>query len=1514
MNRESTRLGQDGGSETRANLILRLEKTKLEMESLRAAEREIKRQIQVEDMEEGECSSQEEEILPEYPSEQKYVESTSFRELSTMLTEQSKSMAQAMSRQTGLKDLPKFSGDPDEWRIFLAQYRRSTSICGYDSTENVARLEKSLTGEARDAVKALLTSPASADEIIQVLSRRFGNTRQMLLRLIDQAKNIDGPKDDNPLSVAKFATAVHNIAVSLEQLDGGRYLTSVSVVDDLERKLTPIMRMLWSEAVYKRTNYTVKELSLWLQQRAEAALSIAPINTTKSTRSNTIALKERKKSSVRSVLSVVSQGEENTKRGCANCQEDHYTTVCPKLRELTPEGRFVRVRELKLCLSCLGRNHRIVNCFRRRPCGIEGCKRQHHRLLHQKVEKPEEKKVEASLTNLGWIISGSTGETCKRKRSVDVVGHACQELIELIKQHYQFEDIKMKTENSFSLNKDEKKALEILESVTRLVGKRFETGLLWKTPKPEMPDSRSAAWLRLQQVEAKMDKDPKFRDQYSAKIQDYLSKGYLVPLDEHEKGMPKENVWYLPHFGVTNPNKPGKIRLVLDAAAEVNSISLNNSLLSGPNLTISLTGLLMRFRIGQHGFVGDIKEMFHQVRILPEDQNYQRILWRGNSRDTFPVEYKMTVMIFGATCSPAVASYVKNKNAEEYAEEFPEATREIVENHYVDDYLGSADDETSAIKLIKDVVHVHKMGGFQIRNFVSSSPVIINGLPPDLRLPKLSVDLDFDSKFEKVLGVWWEPLTDVFSFRNRESVDTENLPTKRQALKTLMKQLPAELCQQWKAWVAQLIHLSDVEIPRCYAPLEYRQGRVELHIFTDASEDAYAAVAYFRFVNCIKIHVSLVTAKAKVAPLKSASIPRLELEGAVLGCRLMQVIQDETKIEIDRKVFWTDSVVVLNWIRADSRSYKPFVGNRVGEIQEVTNPDEWKWVPTDLNVADIATRDTGNTDFSPESTWYSGPEFLYKSESEWPQQRESSEFVAATIKHSWEPVIDSKNYMRWSHIHRVMTYVYRFQRACREKWRTNGHSQLGSSVILSATDWEGGLRYLLLHSQRESFGMSMSSESRTGELQLLNVPRGSPLYKFNPAIDSCGIMRASGRLNNMPLVREDFKNPILLHADNRIVQLLLEDFHVRLGHWRADFVLAELRQRYEIIKGRATLKRLQRGCKTCQVSKAKPQIPLMGQLPSERLSMHVVPFTNTGCDMFGPLYVKSGRSEVKRYGMIFTCMTTRAIHLELCCSLSTDSCLLALRRFFGRRANPAKIISDNGTNFRGAARELKEAAASLDHAKVKAKLAKMNIEWDFNPPYSPHMGGCWERLIGPVKRALKQSVEITKHPPTEEVLHTLLVEAEHLVNSRPLLELTDSGEVMTPNHFLIHRQSGLTPGRIFEDQDLILRKEWRKSQRLADHFWQIWRKHYAPTLTHRPKWRESGQPIIEGDRVVVMEPNTKRNQWIFGRVIKAIPAMDGHARTATIRLEDGSECVRPVTRLAVIRPPPVVMDDDGIGE
>uniref|UniRef100_A0A1B0D334 DUF5641 domain-containing protein n=1 Tax=Phlebotomus papatasi TaxID=29031 RepID=A0A1B0D334_PHLPP len=171
------------------------------------------------------------------------------------------------------------------------------------------------------------------------------------------------------------------------------------------------------------------------------------------------------------------------------------------------------------------------------------------------------------------------------------------------------------------------------------------------------------------------------------------------------------------------------------------------------------------------------------------------------------------------------------------------------------------------------------------------------------------------------------------------------------------------------------------------------------------------------------------------------------------------------------------------------------------------------------------------------------------------------------------------------------------------------------------------------------------------------------------------------------------------------------------------------------------------------------------------------------------------------------------------------------------------------------------------------------------------------------------STEFTKHSPSDEVLSTLFAEAANMVNSRPLLELSDSGESLTPNHFLHHHKSSLTSGGIFDDKDLILRKEWREAQRLADHFWQMWLKHYAPTLTNRPKWRESGEPVKVNDRVVVIDSNRPRNYWPIGRVIETRPGYDGKVRIVKIKMEDdGKEYVRSVARLAVLRPPPLIED------
>uniref|UniRef100_A0A1B0DA28 Integrase catalytic domain-containing protein n=1 Tax=Phlebotomus papatasi TaxID=29031 RepID=A0A1B0DA28_PHLPP len=441
-----------------------------------------------------------------------------------------------------------------------------------------------------------------------------------------------------------------------------------------------------------------------------------------------------------------------------------------------------------------------------------------------------------------------------------------------------------------------------------------------------------------------------------------------------------------------------------------------------------------------------------------------------------------------------------------------------------------------------------------------------------------------------------------------------------------------------------------------------------------------------------------------------------------------------------------------------------------------------------------------------------------------------------------------------------------------------------------------------------SLGWVISAYDKRG-FRPIRIEEGNSLFPLNPVMDSNGLLRADGRLNYMSHVSAEFKNPIILHAENRIVQLMMTATHERLGHWGADYTLSELRTRFYIIKGKVILKGIQSGCKPCQVNRVKPQMPIMGQLPAERLEMHVVPFQYTGCDMFGPMYVRQGRSELKRYGCIFTCLSTRAIHLELCNDLTTDSFLLALRRFFARRTVPAKMISDCGSNFRGADKELRREAAKLNQEKIAEKMAQLQIEWQFNPPLAPHMGGCWERMVGLVKKVIKQTTELSKHLPSQEVLTTLLVEAENIVNSRPLLILSESGESLTPNHFLKHQKSTLTAGGKFEEADLILSKEWRKAQRLTEHFWQIWLKYYAPTLTNRPKWRKDGEPIKVGDRVVVVDPNLPRNIWPTGRIISTPESRDGKIRVVQVKMEeDGREYTRPVSRLAVLQPP-IIMSE-----
>ncbi len=281
-------------------------------------------------------------------------------------------------------------------------------------------------------------------------------------------------------------------------------------------------------------------------------------------------------------------------------------------------------------------------------------------------------------------------------------------------------------------------------------------------------------------------------------------------------------------------------------------------------------------------------------------------------------------------------------------------------------------------------------------------------------------------------------------------------------------------------------------------------------------------------------------------------------------------------------------------------------------------------------------------------------------------------------------------------------------------------------------------------------------------------------------------------------------------------------------------------------------------------------------------------------DCFGPFTVKIGRRNEKRWGILFKCLTTRAVHIDLLSSLDTDSFLMALRRFTSRRGKPSELLSDQGTNFKGGERELQESFKSLCPT-LQTELAKQQIQFRFNPPSSPHFGGVWEREIRSIKSALYATLQ--GQSMTEEVLNTVLIEIEGILNSKPLgyvsTDIADPNPV-TPNLLLMGRLDPSLPQTVYHETELLSRRRWRHSQVLADQFWTHFTKYYLPNLQTRSIWqREKVQPDMI---VMIVDPQLPRALWPVGRITNVFPGADGRIRTAEVRIKDRTY-VRPVARL-----------------
>lgn len=1221
---------------------------------------------------------------------------------------------------------------------------------------------------------------------------------------------------------------------------------------------------------------------------------------------------------------------------CDNSESYALRNVYTAKRLLLPT-QTVRVEELRSRYQTL-RQLPIAeqDCVQPRLLiGLDHC---HLGVAHE-TSSSDQHGIVASRTKLGWVVYG---QQPRADRDVAVVlhahlAHSLDDIQRTVHEYFTTENFGVYRPTHDLLSDEEKYARLLLQQTTKRIGDRFETGLLWKQTHAPLPPSRDMAMKRLLSVESKMRRDPVYAESYRHQMAENVRKGYAREMSDAEAAATSDRTWYLPHFAVINANKPGKFRLVFDAAAETRGVSLNSTLSRGPDLHKPLPDVLFAFRVGVVAVCGDIKEMFSQIRIRADDQDAQRYLWRNGDTSQPVRTFVMTSMTFGATCSPCSAHFVKNCNAEEHRHVSEEAVRHIVDRHYVDDYVASFSSAEKAIVVTNAVTAIHLKGGFELRRFISNDQRVqaaVGG--PAVAATKETRDMQLEATAtDKVLGLFWDADADALVFRCAftrvppELLAGERRPTKREMLcmcmsvfdpfgmvanfmvgaKLLIQEtwthgvgwddpIPDAIFERWTTWQRELPNIATCSLPRCYTPWLTTSDDVQLHIFADASELAFAAAAYWRVRRPDgEFDVAFVAGKTRCAPQKLLSVPRLELQAAVLAVRLGVTIRSAHELNV-RTIYWSDSRTVVCWIRSHHRRYKPFVAHRVAELLEDSSVEDWRWIPTGDNVADDATRPVWPSTFNAASRWLSGPAFLRHPVVDWPKEPNiaAEEELPEQVKPRFAlhaaasaPLFSFDRSSDYVRLLRTVARVMRFVNNARKPQSGRSNGELQPDELRAAEI------VLCRQMQNDVYAEEIDDLRRDH-----SVAKRSSIYKLQPYLDDNGVIRLCGRIDAASQLPVESRRPIILPNKHALTDLIVANAHVRMRHQNDEAVVCALRERYWIVHARTAVRRLKRECQRCKIVAARPVAPQMGALPADRVLSAQRPFTYTGLDYFGPVYVTVGRRREKRWVALFTCLSIRAVHLELAADLTTDACILCIRNFVNTRGVPVRIRSDNGTNFVGADRELRACVDAFDQDALTRECSGRGIEWRFNCPSNPEAGGSWERLVRSVKRVL--AVTITETAPRVETMRSLLIEAANIVNSRPLTHLPvshDEEEPITPNHFLLGGTSSTqTPGPL-DPTAYCSRKQWRILQDMKNRFWHRWTREYLPELTRRTKWHEAVRPLAVGELVVICDDAMPRNQWPRGRVIEVFTGKDGQVRTARVRTVHG-DLKRPACKLAVL--------------
>ncbi|XP_063914810.1 uncharacterized protein LOC135131161 [Zophobas morio] len=1003
-----------------------------------------------------------------------------------------------------------------------------------------------------------------------------------------------------------------------------------------------------------------------------------------------------------------------------------------------------------------------------------------------------------------------------------------------------------------------------LENTHRDVQGKFMVRLPFKD-QATLGHSRGLALKQFYSLERRLARNPLLKLNYQNFMREYLALNHMELVPTKELGIPK--TFYLPHHPVFKQTQDGpQIRVVFNASIKsYNNLSLNDVLMTGPTIQGDLFSLLCRFRTYQYVLSGDITKMYRMILVDEQDTNYQRIFWRISNDE--PVQtFMLKTLTYGTTCAPYLAVRCLQQLAAEAQNTYPLASEIINRDFYMDDLL-TGSNSVEQIVLIRDQLsQILIKGGFKLCKWASNIPAESVVAESE---PLTSVSWNKESEV-KVLGFFWHCQNDELRYQvNIPLIESEQI-SKRHILSSVAKifdplglvnpvivkakillqglwklklnwdePVPPTFQNAWTKFVNELKDLRNYNITRKLI-ISYPYMAVEIHGFSDASTKAYGAAIYIRVIyQSGDVSVRLACAKSRVAPLNTVTLPRLELNAAVLLIKLFIKVNSILNLNVDRRYFWTDSTIVLAWLAESPNNWKPYVANRVAYVKKHSLIAEWHHVCSKDNPADMVSRGLLPRQLNQSTLWWHGPTWLRQTSNNWPSLSDNEyEEVALNTERKSLVTINVVN--------------------------IDPEQQTKIKGALSVEELNEAQTIIFKHIQVRAFPEYFTGNPIKAKQYKLS--------KLDPFVDSNGFLRVGGRLKNAP-ISFDKRFPILLPRNHHVSKTIIRHMHERELHAGTSGTVTAVRQKFWPLGARDTTKKIIHHCTKCSRVNPKPFTQKMGNLLRQRVQL-TRPFHVSGVDYAGPFLIKEGQTrnakEVKAYIALFICFSTKPVHLELVGDLTSEGFLAALKRFTSRR---------------GAERQLFRAQAFQN--KITERLTCQNIKFHFILPRSPHFGGLWERAVRSVKQHLQRVVGDTNL--NYEEFYTVLTAIEACLNSRPITPIScDPNDLnaLTPGHFLIG-----APITAHAEEDLTVipsnrLSRWRRVQQLQQHFWK--RKEYLSQLQCRPKGQRGPATAIDvGTLVVLMEENLPPMQWKLGRIAELHPGEDSVVRVVTVKTANG---------------------------